>query len=144
MTASVASGLRLRPAELEDVQFLVELRNRLAPHFLSSEPATAERTAELLADSHTYVLEVDGRAVGSFALYRQHGDRLEFGRFMLEPRASGNGFGRVMLEFAVQEARRLGAHRLRLVTKPQNVAAWWLYEAMGFQVTHVRMELLLD
>ena len=144
LTASVASGLRLRPAQEEDVPFLVDLRNRLADHFLSSEPATVEKTVQLLDEDHTFVMEVNGRLAGSFALYRPRGDRLEFGRFMLEPWAAGNGYGRVMLEYAIEEARRLGARRLRLVTKPRNVAACSLYDEMGFQVTSVHMELHLD
>lgn len=142
--ASVASGLRLRPAQEEDAQFLVDLRNRLAKHFLSSEPATVEKTVELLTGSRTYVLEVGGQLAGSFALCRRRGDSLEFGRFMLEPWAAGNGYGRVMLEYAIENARRLGARRLRLVTLPRNVAAYSLYDEMGFQVTSVHMELRLD
>ena len=141
---SVASGLRLRPAEVGDAEWLADLRNRLADHFLSPEPATAERTVQLLDDSRTYVLEVDGRLVGSWALYRQRGDRIEFGRFMLEPRLRRNGFGRLMLEYAIEQARELGARRLQLVTKSSNRAAHSLYDEMGFEVTQVRMELRLD
>ncbi len=144
LTASVASGLSLRPAQEEDAPFLVDLRNRLADHFLSSEPATVEKTVELIARNRTFVMEVDGQLAGAFALYRLRGDRLEFGRFMMEPWAAGNGYGRVMLEYAIGEARRLGAHRLQLVTKPRNVAAYTLYDEMGFTVTQMRMELCLD
>lgn len=142
--ASVVTGLKLRLATAEDAPFLVALRNRLAKHFLSSEPATLEKTVELLGESQTYILEIDGRLVGSFALYRHRGERLEFGRFMIEPRTAGNGYGRMMLEFAIREARRLGARRLHLVTVPSNLAARTLYDDAGFKVTSVRMELPLD
>ena len=144
LTESVASGLRLRPAEVGDAEWLADLRNRLADHFLSPEPATTEKTVQLLDDSHTYVLEVDGRLVGSWALYRQRGDRMEFGRFMLEPRLRRNGFGRLMLEYAIEQARELGVRRLQLVTKPLNVAAHELYREAGFEPTQIRMELRLD
>jgi len=142
-TVFAATGLNLRPATPEDARLLVALRNRLAEHFLSPQPATVEKTMELLDDSLTYVLEVDGRFAGGFALYRRRGDRLEFGRFMIEPWAAGNGYGRLMLEFAIEEARRLGARCLHLVTKPQNAAAFALYEDVGFRVTSMRMELNL-
>lgn len=137
--------LCLRPAKAEDAQFLVDLRNKLASHFFSGEPATLTKTMELLADdrTHTYILEIDGRATGSFALYRRRGASLEFGRFMMEPWATGNGYGRVTLEFAIKEARRLDAKILRLVTMPGNVAAITLYDEFGFQVTQVQMELVL-
>jgi len=144
LTASVASSLRLRPAEVGDADWLADLRNRLAEHFLSSAPATAEKTVQLLDDSHTYVLEVDGRRVGSWALYRQRGDRMEFGRFMLEPRERRNGVGRLMLEYAIAQARELGVRRLQLVAKPLSVAAHELYGEVGFVPTQVRMELVLD
>lgn len=143
-TASVASGLRLRPAQLQDARFLVDLRNRLADHFLSAEPATVEKTVEMLAEDRTFVMELNGQLAGSFALYRPRGDRLEFGRFMLEPRLHGNGYGRVMLRYALEVARTMGARHLRLVTKPQNWAAIELYGEMGFGVTQIRMELRLD
>ncbi len=137
--------LCIRPAKAEDALFLVDLRNKLASHFFSGDPATLTKTVELLADerTQTYVLEVDGRTAGSFALYRRRGVSLEFGRFMMEPWASGNGYGRVTLEFAIKEARRLGAKILRLVTMPGNAAAITLYDELGFEVTQVQMELVL-
>lgn len=143
-TASVASGLRMRPAGPADAPFLTDLRNRLASHFLSGVPATVGHTLVMLEESWTYVSKLDGQRVGAFALTTIAPGTLEFGRFMLEPSLHGNGYGRLMLLYAIEEARRLGAHSLHLVTKPQNWAACELYEEAGFEVTQVRMELRLD
>jgi RimJ/RimL family protein N-acetyltransferase len=138
-------------AQEADAQFLMDLRNRLAEHFFSPEPATLEKTLELLGlrlgygNSSTYILMVDGRRVGSYALYNWDGrTTVEFGRFMLDPDEHGNGYGRMMLEHAIVKAWAMGAHRLSLVTKPANVAACELYGEAGFEVTQVRMELSLD
>lgn len=147
-TASVVSApsCTLRPATRLDAAFLTALRNELAEHFLSSVPATEEKTLELLAESYTYVVEVDGRGVGSFALMPHSptvGRELEFGRFMVARWAQGRGYGRMLLRHAIEVARCLGATSLYLVAKPESVACG-LYKDVGFEVASVRMELSLD
>ena len=146
--ASAPSGLEFRLATEEDAPFLTNLRNRLADNFLSPEPATLLKTRWMIAAGHsqTYILEVDGQRVGAFSLYgwEPGAASVEFGRFMLEPGVRGNGYGRIMLGHAIEKAREMGARTLRLVTKPGNVPARDLYEAAGFHVTKLSMELALE
>lgn len=142
LTASAASSPKIRPARPADATFLANLRNLLPKHFLSAGRATPEKTVELLGTSRTYVLEVDDKPVGSFALYEENGS-MEFGRFMVEPDAQGAGLGRMMLSYAIEEARAGGCAQLRLVTKPENKAALRLYKAAGFQTTLIQMGLKL-
>ena len=140
---SVGSNLRLRRAEPRDAVWLACLRNELAPHFLSAEPATIKRTEALLQSSVTFVAIVNGCRVGSFAIYNGNGEVAEFGRFMVEPDWQASGIGRQLLISALETARSMGLKRLRLVTKPENGAAAHLYEDAGFKMVSVQMELTL-
>jgi GNAT superfamily N-acetyltransferase len=50
----------------------------------------------------------------------------------VDPEARGEGVGRLLMEAAVDEARRAGKRRMTLGTTERMVAARGLYEAMGF------------
>jgi mycothiol synthase len=125
------------------VAFLIQLRNKLADEFLSSEPATAEGTRRILP--WMYVAEVDGKSVGTFSLYNQNRDRgsVEFGRFAVEPAFQGRGYGRVMLKGAIAWAREMGFISIILTVKPDNEWADALYRDAGFRASHLVMELTL-
>ncbi len=132
---SVASSLSLRQANSGDVALLVWLRNDLAPFFISTAPATAEQTARLLAASKTYIIERDGERIGSFAFYNLNGTEAEFGRFMVERRLHGLGWGIRAMELAVVCARELGFKSLRLTVRTDNTLARDLYTRVGFRTT---------
>ena len=138
---SARSNLRLRPAITSDAPAIAELRNRLAQHFLSQEPATTWRTVDMLAESKTLVAVADGQLIGACSLYNFQGETAEFGRFMVAP--EHRGCGKRLLWYAIEIARALRLKRLRLVTKPENGAAAHLYEEVGFKVVSVQMELTL-
>lgn len=142
-TPCAVSQLRISPAVKEDIAFLVQLRNKLADEFLSSEPATVEGTTRVL--SEMYVAEIGGKPVGAFSLYnwdRTNGS-VEFGRFMVEPTYQGNGHGRAMLRCAIWWAREIGFTSIMLTVKPDNERAGGLYHDAGFRVSHFVMELTL-
>ncbi len=46
----------------------------------------------------------------------------------------GKGYGRTLVEYAVQEAREAGANTLSLTSRSERVAANELYRSMGFEV----------
>lgn len=70
---------------------------------------------------------------------------LEVGGLAVAPRHQGAGVGRLLLEAAVDEARRRGGRRLRLRVLGPNAAARRLYDACGFVVEGVlREEFLLE
>jgi len=129
---SEVSTLRLRPAAARDVPFLVDLRNALASSFLSQFPATQAKTLRLLATSGTYIIERDGKPVGSFALYNVQGTKAEFGRFMVAPDAQGNGVGSWALERALEKVREQRIRRLELTVREDNAEAINLYSKHGF------------
>lgn len=129
----VPSNLSLRQAKAGDVGFLVRLRNELAPFFLNTTPATAAQTFRLLAGSRTYIIEYDGRSIGSFALYNVDGTQAEFGRFMIEPGSHGMGLGGMALQLAMDCAKDTGLKSLHLTVRGENYVAQSIYQQAGFQ-----------
>ena len=104
------------------------------------------------------LLAIDqGRPVGCCALIFINEGQFEVAKLAVLPEHQGNGIGRRLFVAAIEEARRLKAHRLYLETNHVLTPAIRLYESLGFrhldpiQVTpspydraDVYMELLLD
>jgi len=57
----------------------------------------------------------------------------EVAKMAVEESHRGAGIGRAVLEYAIAEAARLGAHRLYLETNDRLVNAIHLYESVGFR-----------
>lgn len=54
------------------------------------------------------------------------------------------GLGRVMFEWAIEEARRRDCHLVQLTTHVQRPDALAFYESLGFEVTHQGLKLYLQ
>ena len=99
--------------------------------------ALARRIQELLDAGDTVVLvvgaEPHGLAVLRFrpAIWRQ-GLECYLAELYVVPGRRGQGWGRALLEGAIELARRKGATHMELGTSEDDVAARALYERMGF------------
>lgn len=49
----------------------------------------------------------------------------------------GKGYGSLLLQFAINEARKLGAKRLRIATGNSSIGQIYLYQKAGFELSHV-------
>jgi len=125
-------GLKARRANAGDADFLTDLRNTLASGFLSQMRATRQKTLLLLAGSRTYIIERKGQRLGSFALYNQHNNKAEFGRFMVVPEEQRNGLGAWALDKAFELAQAQRVNRLTLTVREDNAVASNLYTKQGF------------
>jgi [ribosomal protein S18]-alanine N-acetyltransferase len=117
-------------------------------------PALAALEPELFADDawsgQTWWAELAGRPRRSYAVCEQGGavvgyagvDRggevADLMTIAVAPEAQGQGLGRVLLRWAVAEARDAGAEHLMLEVRADNVAAQRLYTTSGFEVLSVR------
>ena len=131
----------LRPARRADsaaVQAMVF--EVLREYELAPEPADTD--ADLDDLEHFYqkgwfaVLEWEGQIVGSVGLLPEslenHGV-LELRKMYLRQAYRGRGWGRLLLENAIHQARVLGATKITLGTAKVLVEAVALYEQFGFQ-----------
>ena len=83
-------------------------------------------------DGALFVARAGTTAVACVALRALSAETCELKRLYVRPAARGNGLGRLLVESALAEARRLGYRRVRLDTVPGMETAQALYERMGF------------
>lgn len=84
-----------------------------------------------------FVVEAEGRPVGSIVLYGLSADgcRAEWGRFVIAPGERGRGFGRRALQLLIAYARQRGVRELHCDVLASNDAPRRLYRALGFAET---------
>lgn len=91
-------------------------------------------------DRHwTPYLLVDGtRGIGLLVLNvdKRKGE-YEIAIVLIDRRYQGRGYGRFMLEYAVDTLRKLGARKLKIGVNRENPAARHLYESLGFTAVRV-------
>ena len=83
---------------------------------------------------------------GTTGLYSEKADLHEalwLSWFCVHPDMRGQGIGKQLIEFSIEEARRRNAKYLRLYTSddPNEAAAQFLYEQYGFKITRTEKKL---
>lgn len=102
-----------------------------------------------------FIAEWNGEAIGCCALIAMSPGGYELAKMTVAEKTRGLGVGRKLLQFAIDQARAMGARRLYLESNTKVAAAIHLYEQAGFrhlpgpdqpskyQRANVFMELLL-
>ncbi|MEJ0102701.1 MAG: N-acetyltransferase [Bacteroidota bacterium] len=88
--------------------------------------------------NHTYVALINGKIAGSFVIKDNQpdlGSHIANGSYMVLPAASGQGIGKTMGAFSIEEAKRLGykAMQFNIVIK-SNERAVKLWQSLGFEI----------
>ncbi|HUB30669.1 MAG TPA: GNAT family N-acetyltransferase [Terracidiphilus sp.] len=100
-----------------------------------------EKDSEVLSNPVGKILERGGHIlmalagtsrIGTCALLSMEPGVFEVAKMAVDEHYRGEGIGRVLLECAIIEARRLRAHRLYLETNNRLANAIHLYESVGF------------
>jgi putative acetyltransferase len=89
-----------------------------------------------------YLAQLGGQTVGCVALIPMGDGVYELSKMAVSPAHHGRGIGRQVIEYAIAQARALGAERLFLGSNSILKNAVHLYESVGF--THVPPESLPD
>ena len=80
-----------------------------------------------------YVAVQDGKVVGCAALIRFDPKTYELSKMAVAPAQRGQGAGRQLLAYVIEQARLLGAETLFLGSSTKLQNAVHLYEALGFR-----------
>jgi GNAT superfamily N-acetyltransferase len=156
MTAAPdGAELIIRPATADDIGAIVEL---LADDPLGSERETPEDLApyqaayaRLAADlgQHLVVAERAGHIVGTLqltvipGLSRRGATRSIIEGVRVASTERGSGLGTTLLEWAVEQSRRLGVDLVQLTSDATRTDAHRFYERLGFVKSHVGFKLSL-
>lgn len=92
----------------------------------------------LAPDKQVYVVEQEGKMVGTFTIKPNMPDRgshVANGSYMVSPRHAGKGVGEFMGRYSLEEAKRLGyqAMQFNIVIK-SNLPAVKLWQKIGFRI----------
>jgi ribosomal protein S18 acetylase RimI-like enzyme len=89
-------------------------------------------------DKHTYVATIDDKVVGTFVIKDNQpdlGSHIANAAYMTSPSATGQGVGRMMGEFSLVEAKRLGYKAMQFnIVIASNQRAIRLWEKLGFKI----------
>jgi GNAT superfamily N-acetyltransferase len=149
------SDLRFRRATADDISAIVAMfaddrlgRGRETPDDLAPYHAAYERVA---ADpgQHLVVAERDGRPVGVLqlsvipGLSRRGTTRSIIEAVRVQRDARGDGLGTRLMEWAVEESRRLGCTLVQLTSDATRTDAHRFYERLGFTGSHIGFKMQL-
>jgi len=83
------------------------------------------------------VRDRDGEVQGHLQAVPRDGSVWEVTNTAVSPAARGRGYGRLLLEHAVEEARRAGARSVVLATGTADVGNLRFYQRCGFRMTRI-------
>jgi GNAT superfamily N-acetyltransferase len=113
-----------------------EVRPTSDEHYAALERITNDPSSEL------FVLEKDGRVVGTYALYvmpnLSHGGRpfAIVENVVVDDTLRGQGLGRLLMDHAETRARAAGCYKLALMSNVKRAPAHAFYQSIGFEPTH--------
>ena len=149
VTADGAKGGEpaLRQATLDDVsaiKALVDAAYRDYAPLLGRTPMPMlVDFAAAFADHDIWLLEAGSRLAGVLELIERT-DHLWIDNVAIDPASQGRGFGRRLLRFADDEARRRGLPAIGLLTNERYTANIAMYERYGYRETHREPHLGTD
>ena len=143
------SDLDIRPAVLEDIPAIVAMladdplgAQRESPDDLSPYVAAFERLAND-PQQHLVVAVREARVVGTLqltivpGLSRRGATRSIIEGVRIHADERGSGLGTRLIEWAVEESRRLECVLVQLTSDATRVDAHRFYERLGFEASHV-------
>lgn len=144
-------ALRLREISREDAEALYAWRMdpKSRPMFRSTAVVPFEKHLERLDDyfrpenrDRWFVVEVNGRAIGTVSLYDFSPDaaEAEWGRLVIAPAERGQGYGGEAFRLLLGHARDLGIRRLRSVVLEGNDPSMAIHRHLGFRNVEIREE----
>ena len=127
------------PSDLKQVEAVVRAAYSRYIARIGREPAPMlDDYASLVAQGLVHVLD-DGAVIGLVVLVSECGTML-LDNVAVAPAAQGKGYGRLLLDFAEQEARRRGFQIIRLYTNVLMTENLALYTRLGYVETQRKEE----
>ena len=121
--------------DLREIELVVHAAYSPYVARIGKEPGPMQDDYGSLIDrGHVYVLD-EGGVAGVLVLIPER-EAMLLDNVAVTPEAQGKGYGRRLLAFAEDEARRRGLSRVRLYTNVLMVENLGLYPGLGYVETH--------
>lgn len=85
---------------------------------------------------HIKVLREADNFVGFVAYYKKAGNEWKFNFIAVDEAFRGKGYAQQLMQYALDDMKRMGAKKITLVTRTSNTSAQKLYNRMGFTETY--------
>ena len=123
----------IRRMEEADLDQVVEIERLVFPNPWSRWAFESELQ---VAISNCFVLEEEGLVAG-YIIYRLLGEQAHILNIALRPEWQGRGWGRRLMEWALDRMKREGVRFVWLEVRASNKRAIKLYQKLGFKVLKV-------
>lgn len=123
----------IRPAEPSEAPALTDLALRSKrshgydDDFMATVASELTVSRDYVAEHHVFVVD-EGGSIGGFYVLKRSPPACELDLMFVDPDRHGRGYGRVLFEHAVGEARALGCTEMLIESDPYAVA---FYQALG-------------
>lgn len=98
---------------------------------------------EYLQQSIIFEMKEGSQSIGCLLLL-QDSALAEIKNIAIAEAYRGKGYGSLLLQFAIAQARRLGAKRLKIATGNSSIGQIYLYQKAGFELSHVVRDHFTD
>ncbi len=136
-TDELNGRITFRPMQLHDVAVVAEIDRVSFPTPWSETTYRQELRTNIAAYLYVAVdsamAELDSQIVGYIGFWFI-ADEAHISTIAVHPDRRRQGLGRLILDYALDQARTLGAHLVTLEVRESNQAAIHLYEQFGFEV----------
>ena len=127
--------MNIRKAERSDIKALAEL-HRGEGWCYDDEVVLNDYWDDSFDKESILIAEVDGKVVGTIEVAKAYKARFGFfavlRRFVVRPDYRGRGVGRALMNYALEEAKRVGCNAVELSVDPSNTRPHKFYESLGF------------
>ncbi len=125
------ADLKIRQAEPDEIEDLI-------PILLQAEESESALRWSLahMADT-VYRMDDGGRLIGA-ATVRWRGEPCEIMELAIAPELHGQGYGKRLIAFLVEEAYRRGKRQMLVGTANSSISNIAFYQKCGFRMDHIR------
>lgn len=120
-----AASIRLITKEEADIGLLME-----------ADPDEA-MVRSYLDDSLVFEMREGCRSIGCLLLFSYDKTLMEIKNIAVAEAYRNKGHGLRLLQFAIEEARRRGAQKLKIATGNSSTGQLYLYQKAGFKITRI-------
>jgi putative acetyltransferase len=100
----------------------------------NDEKILGDPVGEIIArGGEVFMAHLNGTAVGCVALVYVSDELVSLAKMAVAPEVQGRGIGRALLEYALVQAKRMGAITVALGSNTELKSAVHLYESLGFE-----------